>query len=52
MPDAALFLGKNPSFLEEVAKSFGDDFEENLANMRHQREDPLVATIRPILFCV
>ena len=35
-PEAALFLGENSSFLAEIAKSVGHDFEENLASMRHQ----------------
>ena len=40
--------GKDPSFFEEVAKSVGHDFEENLASMCHQIEAPVVATLGPI----
>ena len=50
--DAALLLVNNPRFLAEVAQSFGDDFDENLTNIRHQRESAVVATLGPILFLV
>ena len=47
-----MFLGKNPSFLAEVAKSVGHDFKEKLASMRHQKEAPVVATLGPIFLLV
>ena len=44
-PEAELFLGKNFSFLAEVAKSIGHDFEKNLAIMRHQKKAPVVGPL-------
>ena len=50
--EAALFLGENLSFLAEVAKSIGHDFEKNVTSMHDQREAPVVATLCPILLLV
>ena len=44
-----MFLGKDPSFVAEVAKSVGHGFEENLTSMHHQREALVVAILDPIL---
>ena len=48
-PGADLFLGKFSSFLAEVTKSIGHDFEKNFAGMRHQREASVFFTLGPIL---
>ena len=51
-PGAELFLGKFSSFLADVTKSIGHDFEKNLAGMRPQREAPVYVTLGPILLFV